>query len=156
MTDLQANTIEHIRQTILYHNLKSGEIIFEFGEIGCPDAEPNEIVLSFFKNYDIKFEGKNLFLISSDKETSLDSIKFGLGSKPNYSLFDAEFNESKKSKLAFTFFGLFDWPKFFQIENRIYQKEIPLDDFWLSGGALLIDKNYIGILWVNDLYDYFG
>lgn len=147
--------LETIKSRIASHGLKSGEVIVFCNDLANHERHVKQIVNTFLRNNSIHTEPSEFELTEISKDEALKSIKFGLSTKPNYTAIDKEFSQSDQNELAFTFLQLFDKPKFYALDSRVYKTDLDITDFWESGGAIVIDKERIGIFWTNDLYDKF-
>lgn len=143
---------DYLRKEIKEHNLKSGEIIFEY-DTNDNIKDLSAMVSLFFQKYQIKTESLNPAFYEITQNEAIESIKYGLSTKANYTVIDKEFNQSDKNRFAHMFFELFKQPKCYTLDGRLYQTALNINDFWETGGAILIDGQNIGILWTNDLYD---
>lgn len=146
---------DEIKTEINFHNLKSGEIIFLFEKMDANILDPKTKIQKLFYRNKVQILPKSFELIELTKAESIKSAKYGLSTKPNYTSIDIEFSESEKNKIIFSFLKLFDNPKFYSINAKIFTIKLDLNDFWESGGFVAIDKDSIGMLWINDLYDKF-
>ncbi|NMM50770.1 hypothetical protein [Marinigracilibium pacificum] len=150
------NYIIEFRNAIESHNLKSGEIILQICEHdGYRDNYIN-LIKDFFTKTNIHLEKESFDINRIKRNEAISAIKFGLSTKPNYTSIDKEFNESDKNRYANGFIDFFINPDFFSVNVRIFNKDLDLNDFWETGGAILIDDNKIGLFWINDLYDKFN
>lgn len=147
--------IETLTIQVESHGLKSGEVIIELGEIQQHHREIEKIVVDFFRLHQIKTASKQFEIIEISEKEAINSIIFGLSTKPNYTLIEKQFSMSDQNKLAYNFVQIFENPTFYSVETRLHKSDLDLSDFWESGGAIAIDKNLVGIFWTNDLYDKF-
>lgn len=144
--------IDYLKKETKEHNLKSGEIIFEYDT--CKDIEDlTARVKRFFKKYNIKTENANPTISEITGHEAIESIKYGLSTKANYTVIDKEFTESNKNEIVYIFMQLFTQPIYYTLDCRLRQKDLDRNDFWEMGGMIVLDKKSIGILWINDLYD---
>ncbi|MBX2887792.1 MAG: hypothetical protein KF829_03995 [Ferruginibacter sp.] len=146
--------IEYLRKEIREHNLKSGEIIFEYDSY-VNNKDLTTRLKSFFDKHNITTENTNPTISEITRQEAIESIKYGLSTKANYTVIDKEFNESDKNKFVHMFLDLFKQPKFYTLDCKLYQTLLDTNDFWEIGGAILLDYQSIGILWTNDLYEKF-
>ena len=148
--------LENLKNEVRSHGLRSGEIIIELDQID-PGNNPSieNKIDAFFRHNNIKTEVDNYIATERDLKTTLNSIIYGLSVKLEYTKIDTVFSDTQKNKIAYTFIGLFNNPKFYSINSRVYRENLDLWDFWEFGGAILIDNEMIGIIWINDLYDKF-
>lgn len=146
--------IDYFRKEIKEHNLKSGEIIFEY-DTNKNIADLTARLKNFFKKHDIKTENENPTISEITQQEAIESIKHGLSTKTNYTVIDIEFTESDKNKFVHMFQDLFKQPKFYKLDCKLYQTPLDTNDFWETGGAILLDNQSVGILWTNDLYEKF-
>lgn len=152
---IRLSIIDLLRRMIAEHHFLSGEVIFELEPLEQVQQEDlHATVKAFFNRHGILTE--NRFDVHKiTREEAVRSICYGLSTKLNYTSILKEFTKSDQHTAAFRFLELFDQPQCYTIEQRIWQKPLNLDDFWETGGALVMDKQHIGIFWTNDLYDMF-
>ena len=143
------------KNEILEHNLISGEIILSLYSHSKSVYQPKILIDELFKLEDVKIDDEKLDFKKISINQMINSIKFGLSTKPNYTKIETEFDTSKQNKYTFEFTALFENPMCYKIDNKIYVDNIDLDDFWETGGGILIDNKHIGIFLINDLYDKF-
>lgn len=156
MEKIEPDGFIDFKQEILSHNLKSGEIIIEINSYDGAMKEPLlHLITSFLAKNRIKTEKKEFNLIEASEDKAVESIKFALSTKPDYTAIDKEFDKHEVNKIAYRFISFFDRPKYLSVSTRLYQKELDLNDYWEYGGAILVDDKKIGIIWVNDLYNRF-
>ena len=147
--------LEAIKSRIASHGLKSGEVIVVCDDLHNQKGDIKEIVVTFLRDNSINTKPSVFEIIEISKDEALKSIKYGLSTKPNYTAIEQEFSTSDQNELTFSFLQLFDKPKFYSLDSRIYKTDLDKTDFWESGGAIAIDKERIGIFWTNELYDKF-
>lgn len=152
MTEEKLFIINTIKDKITSHHLLSGEVILCFENINGKIGTLRQLIDAFLKNNGIKTETLKFDLIEISDKEAIKSICYGLSTKPNYTAIQKEFLKTDQNTLSYSFCQLFDKPKFYSLNTRIYQMDLNLGDFWESGGAIAIDKNMIGLFWVNDLY----
>ncbi len=156
---LDKNTSLYILNTLLdklkWHNLISGEVIVLHDSIGETRIGLTVVIKHFLsanliKTYPDTFDIKEITF-----EEAINSMKYGLSTKPDYTRIDTEFSIHDQNQLVYSFLHLFDNPRFYTINAKIFRTDLDLNDFWESGGAILTDKNSIGLFWTNDLYNKF-
>lgn len=147
--------IDLLRRMIAQHHLLSGQVIFEFDSLeNVQQQDLNATIKAFFDKHGIHTE--NRFDVHKiTREEAVKSICYGLSTKLNYTSILMEFSTSDQHTAAYRFLELFEYPQYYTIEQRVWQNPLNMDDFWETGGALVIDKRHIGIFWTNDLYDMF-
>ena len=145
--------IDTLTNELNSHLLKSGEVILQFDQIKTHPKNLKDIIETFFEINSIKTVTKQFDIVEISKDEAINSIIYGLSIKPNYTLIATPFTKSGQNKFAFNFVQLFDNPTFYSVNTRLYKTDLNLGDFWESGGAFGIDKNMIGLFWINDLYD---
>jgi hypothetical protein len=154
----------YLRDEILSHHLSSGEIILIINSYSPKTKELKELMFEFFENNNIKtskteYHKKNLRMedLEITKEQAVEIITYALSTKINYTKIDKEFEKPERKRFAFEVINLFNYPKFYTLSSDWYDKlwirELDINDFWKGGGAIIIDNDKIGIFWVNDLYD---
>lgn len=147
--------LESLKDKIKSHNLKSGEVILLYDKVDSNKTEISEVIKSFFAEHSLMTYPTKFTLTEVSYYDAVDSMKYGLRTKPNYTVIDVDFSTSDQNQIVHSFLQLFDNPKFYSIDSKLYKDTLDLNDFWESGGAIIIDKNAIGVLWTNDLYDKF-
>lgn len=155
MTTDKLFIVETLRNDINSHGLISGEIIIQFDDINPNSRNIKLIVDNFFEHNSIKTFPIDYNITEIAEKEALSSIIYGLSEKPNYTKINKPFIKTDQNKFAYTFIQLFDNPKYYSINTRLYKTDLDLEDFWESGGAIVIDKCSIGLFWTNDLYDKF-
>ena len=73
-------------------------------------------------------------------------MKYGLSSKINYTRIKQVFSLSDQNRLVHSFLRLFEQPRFYSANVRIYQSNLDLGDFWESGGAIVIDERAVTVV----------
>lgn len=143
------------KKEILEHKLISGEIILFLYSHRKNKHQPKILIEELFELENIKIENRDLTLEKVSSDEMINSIKYGLSSKMNYTRIEVEFDTTKQNKYAFGFTALFENPTYYKTDNKIYIENLDLDDFWETGGGIIIDDKHIGIFLINDLYDKF-
>lgn len=146
---------DNLINKIKAHKLKSGEIILLFETIQDNNTHTNDIITYFLLSNSIKTEPRTFEVVEITSQQAISSIKYGLSTKSDYTSIEVEFSDSDQNFIVYTFLGLFDKPKFYSIDARLYRTDLDVNDFWESGGAIVVDSKSIGILWANDLYNMF-
>jgi len=147
--------LESLKDKVKSHNLKSGEVILLYDKVDNNKTEITKTVTDFFTKHSLMTYPTKFIVTEINYNDAVNSMKYGLTTKPNYTAVDAEFSTSDQNQIVYSFLQLFDHPKFYSIDSKLYKGILDLNDFWESGGAIIIDKNSIGVLWTNDLYDKF-
>lgn len=155
MNEMHEFTLNELKNEIKLHGIKSGEIIIELNPIKDVNASIDNLINTFFFDNNILPEHRDFSINEILLKEAVISIIYGLSKKPNYTLIDIEFTSTEKNKIAYTFISLFSDPKFYSLNTRIYREPLNLEDFWETGGAIVVDDKMIGIIWINDLYDKF-
>jgi hypothetical protein len=155
MDEMHAYILEDLKREVQLHGLRSGEIIIELSQIVDINAPIEDLIGPFLAIHNIKAENRNFVTKEINLEKAINSIIYGFSVKPNYTKIDTVFSDTQKNKIAYTFIRLFDNPQFYSLNTRIYREQLDPGDFWETGGAIVVDKNMIGIIWVNDLYNKF-
>jgi hypothetical protein len=144
--------VDYLKKEIKDHNLKSGEIIFEYDS--SENAGDLTIKLNcFFQKNNIKTEKSDPVFSEITQTQAAESIKYGLSTKANYTVIDTEFDRSDQHRILNMFLSLFKQPRYYTTDCKLYQAGLDINDFWETGGAIAVDSQHIGILWTNDLYD---
>ncbi len=143
------------KESIASHNFKSGEILLFICEHDKNRHDFESLIKNFFKETNIQTEDKEFNVSKLGRKEAIESIKFGLSTKANYTCIDQEFKVVDRNKYSNGFITFFNNPDFYSIDTRIFKTDLDLNDFWEIGGSILIDDHKIGIFWVNDLYDKF-
>lgn len=151
----QQSVIAILKEKIASHHLKSGEVILLYDEADKNITEVSRAIEIFCTKHTLKIYPAHFKVTEISHQQAVNSIKYGLSTKPNYTSVGIEFSASAQNQIVYSFLQLFNNPRFYSIDSKLYQTALDLDDFWESGGAIVIDKHSIGILWVNDLYDKF-
>lgn len=146
---------QDFKEAITSHNLISGEIILAIWEHDKNKFQINELLPELLKVEDLKIEDQNFKLEEISKKEAIESIKYGMSTKVNYTMIDREFSPSEQNQYAHGFLDFFTDCKYYITKSRLYHDELDLNDFWEMGGAIAIDNEKIGIFWINDLYDKF-
>lgn len=154
VNDTQKYLCEHIQQSVNNHPLLSGEIIFKYSTIDKAGSI-STIIADFFLLHNIRTSPQKYWITETDKTSAIQSIRYGLSIKANYTKTDHPFSESEGNQLIYSFLQLFHNPSFFTTDAKVYQTPLNLEDFWECGGTIALDKTGIGILWINDLYNKF-
>ena len=147
--------LDSLKEKVNSHNLKSGEVILLYDKVDNNKTEISETVKDFFTQHSLMTFPTNFIVTEVNYNDAVNSMKYGLTTKPNYTAVDVEFSTSDQNQIVYGFLQLFDNPKFYSIDSKLYKETLDLNDFWESGGAIIVDKNSIGVLWTNDLYDKF-
>jgi hypothetical protein len=147
--------LDGLKAKVKSHNLKSGEVILLYDKIDNKKTEISETVKDFFAVHSLMTYPAMFTITEINYNDAVNSMKYGLATKPNYTVIETEFSTSDQSQIVYNFLQLFDNPNFYSIDTKLYKEALDLNDFWECGGAIVIDKNAIGILWTNDLYDKF-
>jgi len=147
--------LDSLEDKVKSHNLKSGEVILLYDKVDYNKTEISEAIKVFFSEHSLMTYPTKFTVTEINYHDAVDSMKYGLRTKPNYTSIDVEFSISDQSQIVYSFLQLFDNPKFYSIDSKLYKGSLDLNDFWESGGAIIVDKDSIGILWTNDLYDKF-
>lgn len=155
MEKITSKYFTDFKKEIIEHNLISGEIILFLYSHNENPYQPKKLIERLFELENIKVENEKIDFEKISKNQMINSIKYGLSTKLNYTKIVTEFDSSKQNKYTFEFAGLFENPMCYKIDNRIYVDNLDLDDFWETGGGIIIDNKHIGIFLINDLYDKF-
>ena len=110
------------------------------------------LVATFFAQQVIQVLPVGVPVSEMTHQQAIASMKYGLSSKINYTRISREFLPSDQNRIVHSSLRLFDRPPFYTTSARIYRADLDLEDFWESGGAIVIDDRTIGILWTIDLY----
>lgn len=116
-----------MRKKIKEHNLKSGEIIFEYDRDN-KTQDPQTSVENFFEKYNIKTEESHPIVSEVTKEEAIASILYGLSTKLNYTVIDKEFTQADKNEIVHLFMQLFTQPTYYTLSCRLYQTSIDIND----------------------------
>lgn len=155
MKAIDSNYFEEFKESTISHNLKSGEIIIFIYNHNINQHHTDRLIREFLLETGIKISNPSFHVSKYNKPDAIKSMKYGLSTKPNYTSIDKEFNESDINSIVNRFIEFFNSPNFYSINSKIYLNDLDLNDYWETGGSILIDKDKIGILWINDLYDLF-
>lgn len=156
LTQTQHLALAELRHEIQSHGRQSGEIILEVSPLTASPYAIAAVVATFFAQQAIHLFPASSPVTEVPYQQAVASMKYGLSSKINYTRSKREFSPSDQNRLVHAFLRLFEKPRFYATSARIYQADLDLEDFWQSGGALVIDEQLIGIFWGNDLYAKFG
>ncbi|MBO2008084.1 hypothetical protein [Hymenobacter negativus] len=152
LTETQRQLLAELQQEVQSHGLQSGEIILELSEVAGSRYAVEPLLVAFFSQQAIRIFPEGSAVSEITYQQAVASMKYGLSSKINYTRINREFSPSDQNRIVHSFLRLFDKPRFYSTSARIYRANLDLEDFWESGGAIVIDEHAIGILWENDLY----
>ena len=152
LTEIQRQLLAELQQEVQAHGLYSGEIILELAAVTGSRYAVEPLVAAFFLQQGIRVFPEGVPFSEIAYQQAVASMKYGLSSKINYTRINREFLPSDQNRIVHAFLRLFDKPQFYSTNARIYRSDLDLEDFWESGGAIVIDDHAIGILWANDLY----
>ena len=152
LTETQRQLLAELQQEVQAHGLQSGEIILELAAVTASRYAVEPLLATFFAQQAIQVSPKGVPVSEINYQQAATSMKYGLSSKINYTRIKREFSPSDQNRIVHSFLRLFEQPRFYSTDARIYQSNLDLEDFWESGGAIVIDEHAIGILWTNDLY----
>lgn len=152
LTETQRQLLAELQQEVQAHGLQSGEIILELAAVTASRYAVEPLLVTFFAQHAIQVSPKGVPMGEITYQQAITSMKYGLSSKINYTRIKREFSPSDQNRIVHSFLRLFEQPRFYSTAARIYQSNLDLEDFWESGGAIVIDEHAIGILWTNDLY----
>ncbi len=138
--------LDSLKDKVNSHNLKSGEVILLYDKVDNNKTEISEMVTVFFAQHSLMTFPTKFIVTEVSYNHAVNSMKYGLTTKPNYTVIDVEFSTSDQNQIVYSFLQLFDNPKFYSIDSKLYKETLDLNDFWKSGGAIIIDKNPIGVL----------
>jgi hypothetical protein len=156
LTETQHQVLAELQHEVASHGRQSGEIILAVAPLTASSYAVTAVVATFFAQQAIHVFPADLPLSEVPYQQAVASMKYGLSSKINYTRSKREFSASDQNRLVHAFLRLFEKPRFYSTDARIYQADLDLEDFWESGGALVIDEQLIGLFWGNDLYAKFG
>jgi hypothetical protein len=143
----------YLKSEITAYSYDFGKVILEINLIP-ENTIKEELIFPFFENNRI-YTSKNSYYrekfnlddFEISKEIAVDRMFYSLNGITNNS-------ESHKIKsLVYAFIDLFECPKFYSYDAELWQNLEQEDHMWSYGGAIIIDKNKIGIFWVNDFAD---
>ena len=152
LTETQRQLLAELQHEVQSHGLYSGEIILELAAVAGSRYDVERLVATFFSQQGIQVFPKGMPANEITYQQAVASMKYGLSSKINYTRTTRAFSPSDQNRIVHAFLRLFDKPHFYSTSARIYRSDLDLEDFWESGGAIIIDDQAIGILWQNDLY----
>jgi hypothetical protein len=152
LTETQRQLLAELQHEVQSHGLCSGEIILELAAVAGSRYDVGQLVATFFSQQDIRVFPAGLPVSEITYQQAVASMKYGLSSKINYTRINRPFSPSDQNRIVHAFLRLFDKPRFYSTSARIYRSDLDLEDFWESGGAVVINDHAIGILWQNDLY----
>lgn len=151
-TEIQRQLLAELQHEVQSHGLVSGEIILELAGLTASRYDIGLLLADFFAQQGIRISSEDALVSEMTYQQAVASMKYGLSTKINYTRINQEFSPSDQNRIVHAFLRLFDKPRFYFTSARIYRADLDLEDFWESGGAIVIDAQSIGILWVNDLY----
>lgn len=140
------------QEAVVSHNLKSGEILIDIWEHNKSKFQIPELFDEILRTSEIKCEDEHCEFIEITRAKAMESMRYGLSLKANYTLIDKQFSPSEQNKYARGFLDFFEDCKCYTTESRLYKSKLDLNDFWETGGVIACDNNRVGIFWVNDLY----
>lgn len=146
---------EYFQEAVLSHHFKSGEIILLIYEYDKKKYNFESLIRHFFQVSNIETESSVFNVSRLEKFEAIESIKYGLKTKANYTCIEKEFTDSDKNRYSNEFIAFFENPEFYTIDTRIFKADLNLNDFWEVGGSIIVDDSKVGIFWINDLYDQF-
>ncbi len=152
LTETQRQLLAELQHEVHAHGLYSGEIILELAAVAGSRYDVERLVATFFSQQGIRVFPEGMPVSETTSQQAVASMKYGLSSKINYTRINRAFSPSDQNRIVHAFLRLFDKPRFYSTSARIYRSDLDLEDFWESGGAVVIDDRVIGILWQNDLY----
>jgi hypothetical protein len=152
LTETQCQLLAELQHEVQSHGLQSGEIILELAATTASRYAVEPLLATFFAQQAIWVLPAGLPVSEITYQQAVASMKYGLSTKINYTRITREFSSSDQNRIVHSFLRLFDQPRFYSTSARIYQSDLDLEDFWESGGAIVIDDHAIGILWANHLY----
>jgi hypothetical protein len=152
LTETQRQLLAELQHEVQSHGLYSGEIILELAAVTGSRYDVERLVATFFSQQGIRVLPDGMPANEITYQQAVASMKYGLSSKINYTRINRAFSPSDQNRIVHAFLRLFDKPRFYSTRARIYRSDLDLEDFWESGGAIVIDDRAIGILWQNDLY----
>ena len=152
LTETQRHLLAERQHEVQSHGLYSGEIILELAAVTGSRYDVEQLVATFFLQQGIRVFPGGLPVSEITYQQAVASMKYGLSSKINYTRINRAFSPSDQNRIVHAFLRLFDKPHCYSTSARICQSDLDLEDFWESGGAIVIDDHAIGILWQNDLY----
>ena len=142
-------TFQSLRKAVLAHGFRSGEIILEI----APRTGQSlvDALRQFCQETGLTVEGSLHELEDLSLSEAKERICKGLSTKKCYTVIERVFLPKHQRQYADKFLSLFEGPKCFTVTGRVHQKELPDWDDWQSFGTLVIDRDRIGLFWVNDL-----
>ena len=150
--EIQRQLLAELQHEVQAHGLISGEIILELARLTASRYAVGLLLADFFAQQAICISPEDDSVSEITYQQAVASMKYGLSSKINYTRINRAFTPSDQNRIVHAFLRLFNNPRFYSTSARIYRSDLDLEDFWESGGAIVIDDQAIGILWVNDLY----
>jgi hypothetical protein len=152
LTEIQRQSLAELQHEVQTHGRHSGETILELDAVTVSRYAIKPLLATFFAQHAIQVSPAGLPINEITYQQAVASMKYGLSSKINYTRIKREFSPSDQNRIVHSFLRLFEQPRFYSTSARIYKSNLDLEDFWESGGAIVIDEYAIGILWTNDLY----
>lgn len=145
------------REKVLSHRLHSGEIIIDLWEHDRDKFRIESLFRDLISTSHLKSELDEDFplLEEMSRRDAIESIKYGLSTKVNYTVIEREFSMSEMNEYAHGFFRFFGDCRCYRPSARIFKANLDLQDFWESSGAIVGDDRFFGIFWINDLYSMF-
>jgi len=155
MKKLEASYFQDFKEAVISHHLRSGEIILDIWEHDKSKYQIPEVFDELILTKELQCAFPQYELTEISKKEAIESIKYGLSTKVNYTAIDRPFTNQEQNKYAHGFLDFFHDGQFYTTAAWLYQKELDLNDFWEVGGAIVGDDKKIGLFWINDLYDKF-
>ena len=155
MNCFESDCFKDFKRAVESHNIKSGEIILEIFEHYTNRYDFEILIPKFLKVINVRTERSSFKIRKLQRNEALESIRYGLTTKPNYTCIDKEFSNSEINEYVLGFINMFNNPDLYGVGTRLYRSELDLNDFWEVGGAISVDDEKIGIFWINDLYNQF-
>ncbi|RZK31928.1 MAG: hypothetical protein EOO63_02875 [Hymenobacter sp.] len=152
LTEIQRQLLAELQHEVQAHGRQSGEIILELAAVTASRYAIEPLLATFFAQQAIQVSLTDSPMSEITYQQAVTSMRYGLSSKINYTRIKQAFSPSDQNRIVHSFLRLFQQPRFYSTDARIYQADLDLEDFWESGGAIVVDEQAIGILWTNDLY----
>ncbi len=152
MKSFNSKYFTQFKQSVLSHNLSSGEIIIEIWEHDKSRFQSQTLFDEMISISNIKREGEKYELTEITYAEAIKSMKYGMSVKTNYTEIDKQFTVSNQNQYAYEFLNFFENCKCYTTKSRLYKSNLDLNNFWETGGVIAVDNNKIGLFWVNDLY----
>lgn len=152
LTETQRQLLTELQYEVQAHGRHSGDTILELAAITASHYAVEPLLATFFAQHAIQVSPAGVPVSALTYQQAVASMKYGLSSKINYTRIERAFSPSDQNRIVHAFLRLFEQPRFYSTSARIYQSDLDPEDFWESGGAIVIDQRAVGILWTNDLY----